>query len=326
MSINFELLDLRAFLAVHQFQSFIKAAEVLNLSQPALSRRVQALENKLGVALLERSTRHVLSTAAGRSFAPMARRLLEELETSLTSIGGLGQQQTGQVTIAALPSACLQFLPQLIKKFSSRYPLLRLRVLDRLILEGYECVIRGEAEFGINVSDPTETEISFTPLLDDPYTLVCHRNHPLAGKKQITWQDLQGHALISIGRASDIGNRVLFEDALAKAKLRLNWLYEVYNYTTALRLIESEVGVSVMPRLGAPTNRHSPIVTIPIGPTELTRTVGIIERRKGRLSPAANYLKDVLIEEARDLGAALGTGSRKKSVNREQKVLHQEIG
>jgi DNA-binding transcriptional LysR family regulator len=299
MSINFELLDLRAFLAVHELRSFNKAAEVLNLSQPALSRRVQNLEDKLRVSLLERSTRHVLPTVAGRSFEPMARRLLEELETSLASIGSFGEQQTGQVTIAALPSASLHFLPRLIKKFSARYPLMRLRVLDRLILEGFECIIRGEAEFGINVSDPTETDISFTPLLDDPYAFVCHRSHPLARKKRITWQDLRGHPLICIGRASDSGNRVLFDDVLAKTKLQLNWLYEVYNYTTALRLIESGVGASVMPRLGVPKNRHSPVTTVPIGPSELTRSVGIIERRKGRLSPAAKYLKDVLIEECR---------------------------
>jgi DNA-binding transcriptional LysR family regulator len=299
MSINFELLDLRAFLAVYELRSFNKAAQVLNLSQPALSRRIQNLEDKLRIALLERSTRHVLPTAAGRSFEPMARRLLEELETSLASIGSFGQQQTGQVTIAALPSASLYFLPRLIKKFSARYPLMRLRVLDRLILEGFECVIRGEAEFGINVSDPTETDISFTPLLDDPYAFVCHRAHPLAQKKRIIWQDLQGYSLICIGRASDSGNRLLFDDVLAKTKLRLNWLYEVYNYTTALRLIESGVGASVMPRLGVPKNRNSPIATVPVGPTELTRTVGIIERRKGRLSPAAKFLKDVLIEECR---------------------------
>ena len=297
MSINFELLDLRAFLGVYEFRSFHKAAEVLNISQPALSRRVQNLESRLRVSLLERSTRHVLPTAAGRSFEPMARRLLEELETSLISIGSFGQQQTGQVTIAALPSAALHFLPGLTKKFSARYPLMRLRVLDRLILEGFECVIRGEAEFGINVNDPTETDLSFLPLLDDPYVFVCHRSHPLAKKKRITWQDLPGTPLISIGRASDGGNRLLFDDVLGKTKLRLNWLYEVYNYTTALRLIEAGVGASVMPRLGSRKSPNSPITTVPIGPTELARSIGIIERRRGRLSPAAKFLKDALIAE-----------------------------
>src|SRR5215470_14242013 len=105
MSINFELLDLRAFLAVFDHSSFNKAAELLNLSQPALTRRIQALEARLGTALLERSTRHVIPTLAGRTLEPMARRLLSELDTSVLSISDLGAQQRGQISIASIPSA-----------------------------------------------------------------------------------------------------------------------------------------------------------------------------------------------------------------------------
>src|ERR1700679_3954251 len=80
MRINFELLDIRAFLAVLDFSSFNKATKVLNMSQPALSRRIQSLEASIGTPLLERSSRSVGPTAAGRSFAPLARRLIEEFE------------------------------------------------------------------------------------------------------------------------------------------------------------------------------------------------------------------------------------------------------
>jgi DNA-binding transcriptional LysR family regulator len=295
MSINLELLDLRAFLAVYEFRSFREAADLLHLSQPALSRRVQGLEGRLRVALFERSTRHVLPTAAGRTFEPMARRLLEELDTLADAIGGGGDQQSGLITIAALPSAASYFLPRLFKKFMAKFPHTRLRVLDRLVAEGFECVIRGEAEFGINVSDPTETDLTFSHLLDDPYVFVCHREHPLAGKRRINWEDLRGHPLIGIGRAADSGNRALFDEALSKARLRLDWLYEVYSFSTALRLIEGGVGSSIMPRLGVPGKRGSNLVAIPIGPVPLTRSIGIIERRKGRLSPPAKFLRNMLI-------------------------------
>ncbi len=76
MQINFELLDIRAFLAVLDLGGFHKAAAAVNLSQPALSRRIQALEAAVGAPLLERTTRHAAPTAVGRSFAPLARRLL----------------------------------------------------------------------------------------------------------------------------------------------------------------------------------------------------------------------------------------------------------
>lgn len=295
MHINLELLDLRAFLAVYELRSFREAADLLHLSQPALSRRVQAIEGKLQAPLFERSTRHVLPTAAGRTFEPMARRLLEELDTVVSAIGGGGDQQSGLTTIAALPSAASYFLPQVLKKFVAEFPHTRLRVLDRLVVEGIDCVLRGEAEFGLNVSDPTEPDLVFTHLLDDPYVFVCHRKHPLAGKRRLDWNNLHGHRLIGIGRAADSGNRALFDEVLSKAKLRLEWVYQVSSYSTALRLIEGGVGSSIMPRLGVPDNRRSNLATVPIGLVPLTRSVGIIERRKGRLSRPAKFLRDILI-------------------------------
>src|SRR5277367_5153320 len=140
MSINFDLLDLRAFLAVFDFGSFHKAADLLNLSQPALSRRVQALEARLGTPLLERSTRHVAPTAAGRKLEPIARRLLDELDSSMQSISNIGERQSGQITIASIPTAAVYFLPRVIQKFNALYPLVRLRILDRSPQEGLDSV------------------------------------------------------------------------------------------------------------------------------------------------------------------------------------------
>jgi DNA-binding transcriptional LysR family regulator len=294
MSINFELLDLRAFLTVYDLRSFREAADVLHLSQPALSRRVQALEHRLRVPLLERSTRHVLPTAAGRRFEPMARRLLGELDASLVSIGAAGDQHTGQLIIASLPSTATYFLPRVMRKFKKRFPLVRLRVLERLVVDGLQCVLRGEAEFGINVNNPTEPDVTFLPLMDDPYVFVCNRRHPLARRKFTLWEELSGESLIGIGRTADSGNRALLDDVLSKARVQPNWPYEVDTFTTALRLIEHGLGAAVMPSMGAHISRGSAISYVPIRSTQLTRSIGIIERRKGRLSPPAKYLRDIL--------------------------------
>jgi DNA-binding transcriptional LysR family regulator len=303
MSINFELLDVRAFLAVFDFGSFHGAAKMLNLSQPALSRRVQALEARLGTPLLERSTRHVAPTAAGRKLEPMVRRLLDELDSSMLSISGIGERQSGQITISSIPSAAIYFLPRVIRKFNVRYPLIRFRVLDRSPREALESVVRGESEFGINMVGATETDVAFTPLINDPYMLACHRDHALARQKEVTWRDLAGHPLIRIGRA-DSGNRALLDSALARENVQLDWHYEVNNLTTSLGLVESGLGASVLPRLATPHGRHPIIVTKPIRSPEVKRTIGIVERRKGRLSPATKFFRDMLVEnwQARDMG------------------------
>src|ERR1700754_3753995 len=104
MGINFELLDLRAFLAVFDGGSFHKAAEALNISQPALSRRIQALEARLGLGLLERTTRRVTPTAAGRNLEPVARRLLEEVDSAIPFIADASEERAGRRGIASVPS------------------------------------------------------------------------------------------------------------------------------------------------------------------------------------------------------------------------------
>jgi DNA-binding transcriptional LysR family regulator len=301
MSINCELLDLRAFTAVYDHRSFRIAAELLHLSQPAVSRRIQALESRLGVALFVRSTRHVLPTAAGFKFEAMARRLLEELDTSLLSIGATGEQQSGQLTIAALPSAATHLLPTAIKEFSEKFPLIRLRVLERLAFEGLQCVVSGQAELGINVNLPSEIDITFSLLFEDPYVFVCNRKHPFAKRQWISWQDLSEQRLIGIGRVPDSGNKALLDDILSKAQLQLQWLYEVNSFVTALRLIEDGVGAAIMPRLGASISKNLAVTLVALKPRGLERSIGIIERRRGRLSGPAEYLKQILLAKSQEL-------------------------
>ncbi len=95
MRINFELLDLRAFLAVLDLGGFHKAAAALNLSQPALSRRIQSLEAAVGAPLIERTTRHVAATLIGRSIEPLARRLIDELEESVGALDRRWAEENG---------------------------------------------------------------------------------------------------------------------------------------------------------------------------------------------------------------------------------------
>jgi DNA-binding transcriptional LysR family regulator len=296
MSINFELLDLRAFLAVLDLGTFHKAAELLNLSQPALSRRIQTMESKLGTALLERSTRHVSPTEAGRKLEPMARRLVVELETSLLSINGSDERQSGRVTIGAIPTAVVCLLPGIMSQFHERFPLMGLRVLDRTPQEALDLVIRGEVEFGINMMLSEHAAVTFTPLVEDPYIVACSRGSALARKQTLKWSDLAGHRIIRVGRPKS-GNRAFLDSALAEAKIDLDWFYEVNNLETALHLVEGGLGPAVLPRMATQAGKHPLLAIKSVSAPTVFRTVGIVERRKGRLSPPAQYLKDMLLQE-----------------------------
>lgn len=294
MSINFEILDLRAFLAVLELGSFNKAADALNLSQSALSRRIQSLEASIGAPLLERTTRRVGPSAVGAALQPMMRRLVDELEDQLLGLSRVGGKQQGQVTLACVPTAAFYFLPQAIERFAAQYPQIRFRILDKSANEALDAVANGEAEFGINLTGVSHPELSFTPLVDDPFVLACRRDHPLAGRRKIAWKDLEGQRLVGVSRSS--GNRMILDAALANSGVRLDFVYVVNHLNTSLGLVERGLGASVLPKLATPPPDHPLIASVPIDNPTIHRTIGLVERRAGRLSPAAQRFRDMLTQ------------------------------
>jgi DNA-binding transcriptional LysR family regulator len=292
MRLNFELLDLRAYLAVIDFGGFHKAAEQLAISQPALSRRIQGLEAAIGAQLFERSTRSVSLTAVGRQLEPLVRRMIEEFESTLLSVGDVGRAQQGQVNIACIPTAAFYFLPKVVRAFNAIYPKIRFRIVDEGAAECLASVARGEVEFGLNFMGASDPDLTFTPLTDDPFVLACRRDHPLAKLDELTWEDLRGVPLIGVSRAS--GNRLLLDAALSKSDIQLLWLCEVNHLSTSLGLVETGLGASVLPRLATPQDDHPIIVSKRIKDPVVTRTLGIVERRHARLSPAAQRFRDML--------------------------------
>jgi DNA-binding transcriptional LysR family regulator len=293
MSINFEALDLRAFVAVVDLEGFHRAAEALNLSQPALSRRIQRLEAAVGAALLERTTRRVALTTVGREFLPLVRRMLDEFDSSLFAMRDVGRERRGLISLACVPTAAFYFLPSVIARFNEQYPNIRFRILDLSANEGLESVARGEVEFGINLLGASDPELTFEPLIEDPFVLACRRDHPLAQRRSLSWSDREGQPLVAVSRTS--GNRILLDAALVRTGVSLSWSYEVTHLSTSLGLVEAGLGISVLPQLATPQAEHPIIVTRPIGNPEVSRTIGVVRRRGGRLAPAAERFLEMLL-------------------------------
>lgn len=300
MRINCEIADLQAFLAVLDAGSFHRAAGQLNISQPTVSRRIQALEAALGVALLERTTRRVKPTSIGRALDPLLRRIVCEFENCVFSLSEFGVRHPGEITIASIATAASCFLPRVLKKFTALHPDIRFRIVDLSAEEGLECVARGEAEFGINFLGASHSELKFTPLIDDHFVVVCRTDHAFASRRSVDWSDLVGQSLVISQRS---GNRALIDQALSRSNLRLNWSFEVVHISTSFGLVEAGVGMSIIPRLAVPVSEGRPIAAIPVRNPLVHRTVGIVERRTGQFSKAATAFRGMLIEAAKLLDA-----------------------
>lgn len=295
---NFDLADLRGFLAVADLGSFSAAARSLHLSQSALSRRVDKLEKALGVQLFERTTRKVELSTIGRGFVPKARNVLNELENALIGFHDLSYRLSGEVTIACVPSAVAYFLPNVIRRYHAKYPGIRIRIIDESSSAILTVVARGDADFGLTYIGTQDADVSFLPLLEEAFVVALRVDHPLADHETLDWEDIAGCDYISLAQGS--GNRFLIDQALADCANRPRWFCEVKHVPALVSLVEAGLGIGVVPKLAMPAAGHATLVTRPLTNPSIHRTIGLITRRGRTLSPVAELLYNILIELKND--------------------------
>jgi DNA-binding transcriptional LysR family regulator len=306
-----DVLGVEAFIAISDHGSFQAAADSLYITQTAVSRRMHTLEEFLGVKLVERTTRSVELTSTGKDFLPHARRLLNELASSLAEIRETGRSKRGNVTMACVPTVGIQFLPKLIQEYSSSFPENRIRILDHSSTGVANAVLQREAEFGINIAGPHHSELDSVPLLEDNFTFVCRDDHPFANRREIAWKQLDKHPLILLGQFS--GNRALLDQAFGMENLQLQSVYEVQRVSTALGLVAEGAGAAVLPQLAMQRDAYPRIRVIQLSQPRVARTLVLLSRKNAIFSPAAAALYD-LIRKAGKVAHTKRTGKSSSSM------------
>lgn len=307
---NFDLSDLRAFVSVADLASFRAAAEVLHLSQPALSRRVDKLEQALGFRLFERTTRKVELNAMGRLFLPRARHVLSELESALLGLTDLSERIHGLVTVACIPSAVSNFVAGVVRDFHQRFPRIRVRVLDQPAPEILLSVARAEADFGITYLGTQEVDLAFEPLVAEPFVLACRPDHPLARRKRVRWAEFMAHECVMLAPGS--GNRLLIDQGLAQASVSApaRWTCEVQHVPAQLSLIEAGVGIGAVPRLALAGAASTSLVGVPLVEPSIVRKVGIVKRRGRAYGAAVQAFHDALVAQQSGRSGRARAGSK----------------
>ena len=291
--INYELHDLQAFVAVAERHSFRQAATDLFLSQPALSRRIEKLEEALGVKLFERTTRRVQLTNVGQAFLVNVRDALNGLEDAVLGVADLAAHRTGTVTFACVPSAVWHFLPDVLKRFSAQFPKIRVRVHDESAQDVLNLVLTGEADFGISFTGAENPEIHFQPIHVESYVLAMRRDHPLAKRRKLNWRDTVDERYISVAKSS--GNRSVLDAALSGVE-KHPWIScEINHVSGVLALVESGLGVAAVPGLSIPREAHSTVIGVPLVNPTVNRTLGLISRHQHAMPPASRTLFDMLV-------------------------------
>jgi len=248
---NVTLRQLRVFQAVVQERNFSRAGAAIGLTQPAISRCIRELEGQLGLQLLNRTTREVAPTEAGRSLAGKLDRLLDELELTLLDVQGMASVRRGKVRVASSPTLSANLMPACIARCAALHPEIQLVLLDRVQQDVLGSVRAGEVDFGVVIDPSTPEDLHCETILHEPFCLVCRSDHPLARRKSVPWRALAGEKLVLLDHAS--GSRRLIDKALAdqqaEADRAVEVVQELGHPTTVFRMVEAGIGITILPAL-----------------------------------------------------------------------------
>ena len=281
---NVTLRQLRVFQSVARTRNFSRTGEAIGLTQPAVSRAIVELETQMGLRLLDRTTREVALTEAGRSLAARLDRVLDELDATLGDIAGLADADGGKVRVASSPTLSAYLMPDCIAACARQAPRVRFVLLDRIQQDVLESVRGGEVDFGVVVEPPEVGDLHCEAILHDPFVLVTPEQHALARGASVRWKALDGAALVLLDAAS--GSRRYVDDALARHGAVGRIEQELSHPTTVFQMVEAGIGLTVMPRLAVPPGGLHGLAVRPLLP-RLERTVMLVRRHDRALSPVA---------------------------------------
>lgn len=290
--------QLRAFLAVAQCLSFAQAGERLHLSQPALSLAIKSLEEDLGGQLLTRTTRNVGLTPEGETLLPLARQLLADWDNTEELLRQRFTLQMGKVSVAAMPAFAGNLLPGALKVFRGRYPRVNVAVHDVINEQVLEMVRHRRVELGIGFEPESSNSLLFTPFYMDRFVAVVAADSPLAGRDEVTWGQLLQEDFIALQRPSAV--RLLLEQAVLARHGKLSVAFESHQLATVGRMVANGLGVSAVPSLCIEQMQELGAVCVPLVEPRIERRIGMMMLAEHKLSAAAQALRDVLIEFARE--------------------------
>jgi DNA-binding transcriptional LysR family regulator len=285
-----------ALRAVQQYGSVVAAAAALGFTPSAVSQQIKRLERDTGVALLERVGRGVLLTLDGRELVERCARMLGELEEVETHLQQRSGVVAGTFRVAAFATAVRGMLAPMLAEVSTRYPDLRLQLLEHDPWEAVELVASGQADIGIvhswgDVHLDVPSHVASLTLGTDVGDLLVPHTHPLAVRSRVSPKDLRGLRWI----------------ATPNGTICREWLNRLYDGTGELpdivhrssefdnhiALVAAGLGVALVPRLGRATLPPS-VVAVAVRNPEPRRMISLLVRHTMAKSPAVGALMTAL--------------------------------
>jgi DNA-binding transcriptional LysR family regulator len=284
---------LRCFVAVAREGSFSRAADRLYRSQPAVSLQVRKLEREIGRPLFDRSRRAPVLTDAGRVLLAESADLLDRLEALTGLVAGTREGPSGTLAIASNLSLIGHFLPPLAGAFHARFPLVRLRLLNRTARGIVRSLAEREADLGIGFLVGDDPDVTSGVLDRSPFVLVAPRGRRVAGRAAggpPTLAEALAGPLVHFEDDVDLRRHV--ERAFAR-RGSLAPVVEVPSIESILTFVAAGFGTSILPAFAVSGGWRKRLLVRELGPTPTPLEIRWYVDRRRPLSRAAVAFRDI---------------------------------
>jgi DNA-binding transcriptional LysR family regulator len=285
---NMHLRFLKIFCDIVDLGSFSGAAKLNGVSQSNTSQVVHTLEERMGVALIDRSKRPFVLTPEGKRFHEGARVIVQRYDDLEREVRSLHEAVAARLTVASIYSVGLAHMSGYLREFLAAYPKADVRLEYVHPQRVYEAVDQGQADLGL-ISYPEESaSLAALPWRTEPMVVVCYPQHPLTRRRSVELKMLRGEAFVGFQAGLKIREEI--DRALAAEKVQVRRALEFDNIETIKRAIEIGAGISLLPEpTVAREIEAGTLVQIPLEGAPLARPLGIIHRRDRNLSETARH-------------------------------------
>lgn len=288
---HLEFRHLRTIRAIHQAGGLARAADILNMTQSALSHQVKGLEDQAGIELFVRRSKPMRLSAAGLRMLKLAERILPEIDALEEEFRALKSGKTGRLHIAIECHACFDWLFPVLEQFRHAWPEVDVDIRAGLAFDAIPALLREEVDLVIS-SDPLRLDgVVYNPLFDYHPTFVASKDHPLATKDWIGAEDFRDEVLITYPVSRD--KLDVFTELLTPAKIEPRGQRPVELTAVILMLVGSNRGVAVLPDwVLRDVRSHADYITRPLGPKTITRRLYAATREEDAAKPfMAHFLR-----------------------------------
>jgi len=238
--------QLEAFVQVAAHHSFSRAAEALQLTQPSITARIQALERELGEKMFERGGRSVRLTDAGTILLPYAERILQMVREAKESVEEVRSVQAGRLRLGSALTISTYVLPRILRTFHSRYPGVEVMVHTGRSEQVLNMLLSDEVQVGLSHS-LVHPDVETVNLYADEVILVANPDHPFAARRQATIEEVGSQPVILADRGSSYYS--LTHGLFRQAGVVPNVAMELDSMEATKRMVEEGLGIALLPRV-----------------------------------------------------------------------------